>query len=227
MAGNGAAAGIPHGRHAVLRHHATPAIQRDFHLRPSGEANMTARHILVLGGARSGKTSFAERLAMRLGETPAYLATAEALDREMRDRVDTHRRQRAGRFETIEAPLEVTDAIIKASKIHDVVLVDCLTLWITNLLHAGADVAGVIEELAVALVQIKRTRVILVSNEVGLGIVPDNALARSFRDLAGSAHQRLGEICEDVYFVAAGLPLVLKGSQPPALREVPEGRHEA
>lgn len=175
---------------------------------------MAARHVLVLGGARSGKTSFAERLAMRAGDSPVYLATAAALDPEMRERIQTHQRQRQGHFSTVEEPIELTDALIKASKQHDVVLVDCLTLWITNLLGAGADVAGLVEELAVALAQIKRTRVILVSNEVGLGIVPDNALARSFRDLAGSAHQRLGEICADVYFVAAGLPLTLKGLPP-------------
>ncbi|HEY4201377.1 MAG TPA: bifunctional adenosylcobinamide kinase/adenosylcobinamide-phosphate guanylyltransferase [Devosiaceae bacterium] len=173
-----------------------------------------AGHILVLGGARSGKTSFAERLAMRLGERPVYLATAQALDTEMRERVATHQRMRSGRFATIEEPVELADAIIKASKDHDVLLVDCLTLWITNLLGAGLDVAGATDELAATLVQIKRARVILVSNEVGLGIVPDNALARSFRDLAGSAHQRLAEICTDVYFVAAGLPMTMKGSAP-------------
>jgi adenosylcobinamide kinase/adenosylcobinamide-phosphate guanylyltransferase len=175
---------------------------------------MASEHILVLGGARSGKTSFAERLAMRLGKTPLYLATAEILDTEMADRVETHRRQRSGRFATVEEPIELTDAIIQASKKHDVILVDCLTLWITNLLGVEADVAGAVEELAVALAQIKRARVILVSNEVGLGIVPDNPMARSFRDLAGAAHQRLGEICADVYFVAAGLPLTLKGALP-------------
>ena len=175
---------------------------------------MASEHILVLGGARSGKTSFAERLAMRLGKTPLYLATAEILDAEMADRVETHKRQRSGRFATIEEPIELTDAIIQASKKHDVILVDCLTLWITNLLGAEADVAGAVEELAVALAQIKRARVILVSNEVGLGIVPDNPMASSFRDLAGAAHQRLGEICADVFFVAAGLPLALKGALP-------------
>jgi adenosylcobinamide kinase / adenosylcobinamide-phosphate guanylyltransferase len=173
---------------------------------------MAAQHILVLGGARSGKTSFAERLAMRIGQSPCYLATAEALDQEMRERVATHRRQRQGRFATIEEPIEVTNAIIRASKTHDVVLVDCLTLWITNLLGAGADIAGLIDELGAALAELKRTRVILVSNEVGLGIVPDNPLARNFRDLAGAAHQRMGEICADVYFVVAGLPLTLKGA---------------
>ena len=188
---------------------------------------MATGHMLVLGGARSGKTTFAERLAMRIGQKPVYLATAEALDREMRERVETHRRARAGRFATIEEPINLTDALIESSKEFDVVLVDCLTLWITNLLGHGADVAGQVEELAVALQQIKRARVIMVSNEVGLGIVPDNPLARTFRDLAGAAHQRLGEICSDVYFVAAGLPLTLKGDPPPALSETTGGVHQA
>jgi adenosylcobinamide kinase/adenosylcobinamide-phosphate guanylyltransferase len=174
------------------------------------------RHLLVLGGARSGKTAFAERLAMREGHKPAYLATADALDGEMRERVESHQRGRAGRFETIEEPLALSDAIIKASARHDVILVDCLTLWITNMLMAGEEVAGAVEQLAATLVQVKRAKIILVSNEVGLGIVPDNAMARTFRDLAGSAHQRLAEICDDVYFVAAGLPMVLKGEPPSA-----------
>lgn len=173
---------------------------------------MNAQHVLILGGARSGKTSFAERLAMRMGERPAYLATAEALDNEMRERVSSHRRQREGRFETIEEPIALGDAILTASKVHDVILVDCLTLWLTNLLGAEQNVAGAVDELAVMLAQIKTTRVLLVSNEVGMGIVPDNPMARSFRDLAGSTHQRLADICADVYFVVAGLPLTLKGA---------------
>lgn len=172
---------------------------------------MTAQHVLVLGGARSGKTAFAERMAMRLGEKPVYLATAEALDSEMRERVSTHQRTRPGRFATIEEPLALSDALIEASKTFDVILVDCLTLWISNLLRAGLDVAKQVEDLAVILPQIRDARVILVSNEVGLGVVPDNALARSFRDLAGTAHQRLAEICGEVHFVAAGLSLPLKG----------------
>ena len=172
------------------------------------------RHLLVLGGARSGKTAFAERLAMREGQKPAYLATATALDGEMRERVESHQRGRAGRFATIEEPLALSDAIIRASKQHDVILVDCLTLWITNMLMAGEEVAGAVEELAATLVQLRTAKIVLVSNEVGLGIVPDNAMARTFRDLAGSAHQRLAEICDDVYFVVAGLPMVLKGEPP-------------
>ena len=173
-------------------------------------------HVLVLGGARSGKTGFAERLAMRAGTRPAYLATAEALDAEMRDRVRSHQQQRAQVFATIEEPIRLSAAIAKAAKAHDAILVDCLTLWITNLIVANENVAAAVDELLATLVETTESRVILVSNEVGLGIVPDNAMARMFRDLAGSAHQRIAEICDDAYFVVAGLPMVLKGSAPEA-----------
>jgi adenosylcobinamide kinase / adenosylcobinamide-phosphate guanylyltransferase len=170
-------------------------------------------HVLVLGGARSGKTGFAERLAMRAGETPLYLATAQALDAEMRERVRMHQEQRHKRFATLEEPIELTSALKAAAKAHDVILVDCLTLWITNLLGANHDVAKAVDQLAAALPTIETSRVILVSNEVGLGIVPDNPMARMFRDLAGAAHQRLAEICTDVHFVVAGLPMTLKGER--------------
>lgn len=168
-------------------------------------------HVLVLGGARSGKTGFAERLAMRAGEAPLYLATAQALDAEMAERVKLHQQQRHKRFSTMEEPLALSRALKTAAGKHDVILVDCLTLWITNLLGANRDVAEAVDELAATLPRIETARVILVSNEVGLGIVPDNAMARLFRDLAGSAHQRLAEICAEVHFVIAGLPLTLKG----------------
>lgn len=170
-------------------------------------------HVLVLGGARSGKTGFAERLAMRAGEAPLYLATAQALDAEMRDRVRLHQQQRHKRFSTLEEPVALTTALRAAAKTHDVILVDCLTLWITNLLGTNHDVAAAVEELAVTLPTIESSRVILVSNEVGLGIVPDNPLARTFRDLTGAAHQRLAQICTDVHFVVAGLPMTLKGER--------------
>jgi adenosylcobinamide kinase / adenosylcobinamide-phosphate guanylyltransferase len=190
---------------------------------------MSEGHVLILGGARSGKTGFGERLAMRAGTKPVYLATATALDGEMRERVRTHQQQRSHRFTTVEEPLELTSAILKAAKSNDVILVDCLTLWITNMLVANTDVAAAVEELAATLGAIDAARVILVSNEVGLGIVPDNPLARTFRDLAGSTHQRLAEICDDVYFIVAGLPMVLKGDPP--VVDAPEtgngGRHEA
>lgn len=175
------------------------------------------RHVLVLGGARSGKTAFAERLTLHAGARPAYLATATVLDGEMRDRVRSHQATRGAQFATIEEPIKLAAAIRKAGETHDVILVDCLTLWITNLLMAGADVATAVGELCATLMEFEAAKVVLVTNEVGLGIVPDNAMARTFRDLAGSAHQRLAEICDDVYFVAAGLPLTMKG-EPPQLR---------
>lgn len=174
---------------------------------------MREGHILVLGGARSGKTGLAERLALSLGSNPAYLATAEVLDEEMQERVSAHQRQRHQTFHTIEEKLDLIGALESAGR-HDVILVDCLTLWMTNLLSAGLNVADCVAELAERLESESMPRIIIVSNEVGLGIVPDNALARSFRDLAGSAHQRLAEACTHVYFTAAGLPLVLKGDHP-------------
>jgi adenosylcobinamide kinase/adenosylcobinamide-phosphate guanylyltransferase len=183
-----------------------------------------SRHVLVLGGARSGKTAFAESLALRSGGKPAYLATAEALDAEMAERVASHQTGRGDRFTTIEEPLALPAALVRAAAIHDVVLVDCLTLWITNLLVAGEDVATSVGELVATLGEIEDTSIILVSNEVGLGIVPDNAMARTFRDLAGAAHQRLAETCDDVYFVVAGLPMTLKGEAP--VRDEPR-IHEA
>jgi adenosylcobinamide kinase/adenosylcobinamide-phosphate guanylyltransferase len=171
------------------------------------------RHVLVLGGARSGKTGFAEKLAMRAGDRPLYLATAQALDEEMRERVRMHQQQRHKRFATLEEPLALAAAIEGAASKHDVILVDCLTLWITNLLVANHNVAAAVDGLAAALTKLADTRVILVSNEVGWGIVPDNAMARMFRDLAGSTHQRLAEICGDVHLVVAGLPMTLKGER--------------
>ncbi len=190
-----------------------------------GNKEMAMGHVLVLGGARSGKTGFAERLALRAGERPAYLATAEALDAEMAERVETHQRQRGRRFATIEEPLALGAAIVKAAPQHDVILVDCLTLWISNLIGTNQDVVEAVDGLIDTLASTPQTRVILVSNEVGLGIVPDNALARTFRDLAGAAHQRVAEICDDAYFVVAGLPMVLKG-RPPEIDPMP-GLHEA
>ncbi|WMT87380.1 bifunctional adenosylcobinamide kinase/adenosylcobinamide-phosphate guanylyltransferase [Pelagibacterium sp. 26DY04] len=171
-------------------------------------------HILVLGGARSGKTALAERIATRNSTAPAYLATAEALDDEMMERVSAHQRSREGRFATIEEPLELPQAIFAAAQAHDVILIDCLTLWITNLLSMERDVADEVDTLVEVLEGITNTQIIIVSNEVGLGIVPDNALARTFRDLAGAAHQELAGICQNVYFVVAGLPLVVKGEAP-------------
>ncbi|MEZ5751912.1 MAG: bifunctional adenosylcobinamide kinase/adenosylcobinamide-phosphate guanylyltransferase [Paracoccaceae bacterium] len=170
---------------------------------------------LVLGGARSGKSALAERQCRALtpqGRAPVYIATAQAWDDEMRARIDLHRRQRADAgWITIEEPTELPGALRSAG--GAAVLIDCLTLWVTNLMMADLDDADVharFDGLARALAG-HEGPVVAVANEVGLGIVPDNAMARRFRDLAGRLNQQLAAQSDTVVFAAAGLPLVLKG----------------
>lgn len=168
---------------------------------------------LVLGGARSGKSALAERLTLAAGAHPLYIATAEAWDDEMRARIAEHRARRDGLgWETCEAPLQL--AVALTAEPERPVLVDCLTLWLTNHLLAEHDLDAETDALLAAL-PVRRGPVVLVANEVGLGIVPDNALARRFRDAAGRLNQRVAQIADLVVLTAAGLPLVLKGTMPP------------
>jgi adenosylcobinamide kinase / adenosylcobinamide-phosphate guanylyltransferase len=162
---------------------------------------------LVLGGARSGKSRFAEELAERSGPLRTYIATAEAFDGEMQSRIDQHKTRRGEGWQTIEAPLALTDELAACGS--PVVLIDCLTLWISNLMFRDRDVASEIDLLCAALVRVSG-HVILVSNEVGMGIVPENALSRRFRDMQGLANQKVAAVADAVHFVAAGLPLTLK-----------------
>ncbi len=173
---------------------------------PIGEA--VKRVSLVLGGARSGKSRFAEGLARGFDGFKTYVATAEPFDGEMRQRIAKHREQRAGDgWETIEAPLDPASAIRAA---RGLVLLDCVTVWLGNLMHHERDIPVAVGDLSAALRE-SAAQIILVSNEVGLSIVPENAMARRFRDEQGIANQRLAETADAVYFVAAGLPLKLKG----------------
>ena len=165
--------------------------------------------LLVLGGARSGKSRHAQRQAEETGLTPIFVATAQAFDAEMVDRIARHRTDRGPEWETVEAPLELAEVIAGRAAPDKVLLVDCLTLWTSNLLLAERDADAATAALVEALGKAEGP-VILVSNEVGLGIVPDNALARRFRDLAGTINQRVAEAADEVRFVAAGLPLRLK-----------------
>lgn len=160
---------------------------------------------LVLGGARSGKSAYAESL---LADGGIYIATAEVLDGEMKDRVDAHIRRRGPVWETVEAPYDLALALKRDGK---PVLVDCLTLWTSNLMLQGRDAVAELDEV-IAVLKARRSPSVLVSNEVGLGIVPDNALARRFRDQAGLVNQKIAAISDRVAFVAAGLPMALKGS---------------
>jgi adenosylcobinamide kinase / adenosylcobinamide-phosphate guanylyltransferase len=174
-----------------------------------------SRRILVLGGARSGKSRHAETLAMSEDSHRIYIATAEISDDEMRERIAVHRAQREGKgWETIEEPLGLPAALMRLSKPETVIVVDCLTLWLNNILFKERPVTPMIQALCSALASVRGT-VILVSNETGLGIVPDNALARQFRDGAGTLNQRVAEIADEVIFMVAGLPVTLKGGRPP------------
>ena len=171
---------------------------------------------LVLGGARSGKSAYAESLFT--GPEAVYVATAEAIDDEMRDRIARHRARRGGGWITVEAPLDLAGALCSARRARAPngsggVLVDCLTVWLGNLMHAGRDVdreaGSLLESLAPAAPK-EPAPVVLVANEVGLGVVPDNPMARAFRDHAGRLNQALAGRADRVVFVAAGIPLVLK-----------------
>lgn len=164
---------------------------------------------LILGGARSGKTAFALAQAEYLPGDLIYVATAQALDAEMTDRITRHQAERGSRWQTVETPLELAGTIAAASRPGNVLLVDCLTLWSSNLMFAESDIDQAIAGLAGALAAAPG-RVILVSNEVGLGIVPDNALSRRFRDVAGQVNQAIARSADSVVFIAAGLPLILK-----------------
>jgi adenosylcobinamide kinase / adenosylcobinamide-phosphate guanylyltransferase len=168
------------------------------------------RLTLVLGGARSGKSRYAESLITALPPPWLYLATAQGGDDEMAARIAAHRARRAGGWRTIEAPHELAVAL-KAAPPGIPVLVDCLTLWLSNRMLAEVDLDQETEVLEQALRHCDRT-IVLVANEVGFGIVPDNALARRFRDRQGLLNQRLAARADCVVLVVAGLPLIVKGS---------------
>lgn len=163
---------------------------------------------LVLGGARSGKSSFAEATVTARPAPWLYLATAEAGDDEMRQRIAEHRSRRADGWETREVPLDLADALLIVPDGRPV-LVDCLTLWLTNALLAGMDLDVESRRLADVLAR-PRGPWVVVANEVGLGIVPDNALARRFRDAAGWLNQHLAARADRVFLTVAGIPMLLK-----------------
>lgn len=165
---------------------------------------------LILGGARSGKSALAERRAAESGLDVVYVATAEALDAEMADRIARHRADRPGEWGLAEAPLDLAATLRRHAAPDRLLLVDCLTLWLSNLLAAGEERLAAERTALLAALPELAGRVLLVSNEVGLGIVPDNPLARRFRDEAGRLNQQVAACCDRVTFVAAGLPLELK-----------------
>jgi adenosylcobinamide kinase/adenosylcobinamide-phosphate guanylyltransferase len=167
---------------------------------------------LVLGGARSGKSAFAQRLARASGLDPVYLATSVAGDEEMRQRIARHRADRGTGWRTIEEPLAVVETLERESAATRVILVECLTLWLSNLMLAERDVETETSRL-IELLPLSASPLVLVSNEVGLGLVPDTPLGRRFRDAQGELNQAIAAAISGVVFVAAGLPLWLKCPQ--------------
>lgn len=176
---------------------------------------------LILGGARSGKSSFAEKLAQKKGgDEVYYLATAEAKDKEMKKRIEKHKEQRNKKWKTIEEPLSVGEVLSQISK-GEVVLIDCITVYISNLLFSNLEEINknikfedkeklIIKKIEKIVTTSKNKEVILVSNEVGMGIVPGNKMGREYRDIAGRVNQFLAQKADKVYITIAGLPVELK-----------------
>jgi adenosylcobinamide kinase / adenosylcobinamide-phosphate guanylyltransferase len=173
---------------------------------------MSVRTVLVGGGVRCGKSAFALHLAEQLGQKRVFIATAQAFDAEMAERIAAHKLERVAQYSTVEEPLALPEALQRESARAEVVVIDCLTLWLSNLILHDADsgsVATRVEALAQVLAA-QRCHVIMVTNEVGMGLVPENALGRLFRDCAGRAHQRLARECSEVYAGVLGCILRLR-----------------
>lgn len=166
--------------------------------------------VLVLGGGRSGKSAYAERLVMQSGLDPVYVATARASDAEMRRRIAAHRARRGPAWRTVEEPEKLEYALVAEAADDRAVLVDCLTLWLSNIMETGDDVELRCQALCDTVSRLAGL-VVLVSNEVGLGLVPETPLGRRFRDAQGQLNQSVAAVADRAVFIAAGLPLALKG----------------
>jgi adenosylcobinamide kinase/adenosylcobinamide-phosphate guanylyltransferase len=179
--------------------------------------NDRIRSLFVIGGARSGKSRYGQKCAEQSGKSPLLIATAEAGDAEMAARIAAHKAARAPQWQVIEERLELVAALHRACAEENVVLVDCLTLWLSNVMHHNSDPEAEIGLLAQAIHGLAGPA-IFISNEVGLGIVPDNELGRRFRDAQGWLNQTVAEACDAAVFVTAGLPLILKPARDKVLR---------
>ncbi len=170
----------------------------------------TRKIIFVIGGAKSGKSSFAISKAEAFSGRKAYIATAEPLDEEMKERIRRHRDQRGKDWQTFEEPKDMVRVLKEAGESCSAVVIDCLTLWLSNLLHGTEEPDKKIDPFLSALREEGHPPFFIVSNEVGMGIVPDNALSRRFRDLAGRLNQAVAAIADEVYLVTAGIPLRIR-----------------
>ena len=186
---------------------------------------MSVKITFVIGGARSGKSSFALNEVSKLEGSRSYIATGEALDDEMQNRIRKHKEDRGPEWSTYEEPVEIAKILSDIKDKYSAVVIDCLTLWLSNVLHKTLSTEGTnkpveeyIEDLMDALLKLKNERrttsdeqhLFIVSNELGMGIVPENAMAREFRDLTGFLNQKVAAIADKVYLVTAGIPLKIK-----------------
>lgn len=169
------------------------------------------RIVLIGGGVRSGKSAFALSLARRLGTRRAFIATAQALDEEMKERIANHARTRGTDFQTVEEPLALAERLLDLRDI-DVVVIDCLTLWFSNLLLRDRSETRVLEQVhtLIGVLQRRAFHAVIVTNEVGMGVVPETSLGRAFRDVAGRAHQRLAGVADEIYLAILGLILRIR-----------------
>jgi adenosylcobinamide kinase / adenosylcobinamide-phosphate guanylyltransferase len=177
-----------------------------------GGLQVTMKRItFVIGGARSGKSAFALGRASQLPGPKVYIATAQPLDAEMDERIDKHRKERGSAWETVEEPIHLGQAVEMVSHTYDVALIDCLTLWLSNLLCATMDMERAEAEFLDQCRALDgNIHLFIVANEVGMGIVPENEMARKFRDVAGRMNQRVAAMADEVFLVAAGIPVKIK-----------------
>ncbi len=169
------------------------------------------RIVFVTGGARSGKSRFALSEALKIAGKKAFIATAEAADNEMAERIERHRKDRGDGWRTFEEPVRVGRLVEKIDGEYAVVVIDCLTLWLTNVMMSDLDAEKETRRMLAALRAVKESSVFIVSNEVGMGIVPENELARRFRDLAGRLNQKVAALADEVYVMFSGVPVKIKG----------------
>ncbi len=179
--------------------------------RTKRETAAAGRIVFVTGGARSGKSSFALSEALKITGKKAFLATAQATDEEMKDRIRRHRQDRGNGWETFEEPIDLTRLMREIDGQYSVIVLDCLTLWLANVMMSVLDAEKETGRLIAALRALKKSRVFVVSNEVGMGIVPENELARRFRDLAGQMNQRVAAVADEVFVTVSGIPVKIKG----------------
>jgi adenosylcobinamide kinase/adenosylcobinamide-phosphate guanylyltransferase len=172
--------------------------------------------ILITGGARAGKSSYAQKLASAIGGRVLFVATAEAKDEDMRRRIEKHRKSRPLNWDTLESPCEIGKSIDEQAEEYPVIVIDCITMLVSNVMLGAADEASaesaVLKEIdsLINTMKSKSSAFILVSNEVGLGIVPDNEMSRTYRDLLGRANQLLAQYADEVYLLVAGIPVKIK-----------------